>query len=234
MRVAHKLVAIALAAASMLALGGCAGSLPPAEPALIAKSSTLFIGDSYTHGRGASQAPDRWTSLVSAAEGWHEHNVGRGGSGYVASAKKGGCSLVHCDIYTKVIRRNVYMHPDRVVIAGGQNDLPAFKSDPKMVLDAIDETFALARATFPNAEIIAIGPSNLTDADPGRVAIDAEVQRAAALVDARYVSLLNPLVITSKWELTGDGHVNDYGHAAIAARVIAALADSRVLTASGH
>ena len=227
MRVVAQLVAIVLAVATAVTLGGCAQALPAANPAMVAKSSTLFIGDSYTYGRGASEAPLRWTSLVSAEEGWQEHNVGRGGSGYVASAKKGGCVIVHCDAYMKVIRRNVYIEPDRVVIAGGQNDIPDFEKDPEQVLKAIDDTYALARATFPDAEIIAIGPSNLDKVDRVRIAIDAEVQRAAALVDARYVSLINPAVITTKWMLTGDGHVNDYGHAAIATRVVDSLADSR-------
>ena len=38
----------------------------------------VFIGDSYTRGTGASSPALRWTSLVAAARGWQEQNLGLG------------------------------------------------------------------------------------------------------------------------------------------------------------
>ncbi|KUG61057.1 hypothetical protein AVL61_07775 [Kocuria rosea subsp. polaris] len=53
--------------------------------------------------------------------------------------------------------------------------------------------------------------------------MDAAVQRAAAAVDATYISLIDPPVVKSHMVLEDRGHVGEDGHAAIAERVVSGL-----------
>lgn len=187
--------------------------------------SAVFVGDSYTHGTGASDQSRRWTSLVAASQGWQETNLGLGGTGYLSTATKNGCGQTYCASYREVAARAVQLKPDIVVVAGGQNDFTAFGRDPAAVSAAIDETFATLRRGLPKAEIIAVGPSTPGGVSGSVVALDAAVRTAATSVDATYVSLITPDSVIRPEMVVADGaHVDDAGHRAIADRVIRGLA----------
>ena len=114
-------------------------SIPKPSPVAV------FLGDSYTQGG------DVWTSLVSAKQGWREVNLGRGGTGYVATSSQQGCGLNYCPKYDEMIPEAVKAKPDVVVVAGGRNDGSA---DAK----AIRTFYQDLRTQLPNAKIYAISP----------------------------------------------------------------------------
>lgn len=182
----------------------------------------VFIGDSYSVGVGSSEMSKRWTTMLSAAEGWQEVNIARGGTGYLTTAGLAGCGRPFCDNYQASALIAIKNKPQIVVVAGGQNDQ---LQDPVAEEAAIVKVYAELRAGLPDAEIVAVGPSS-PDAEPGRniIAIDAAVRAAAAQNDAIYVSLLDPPVVKPEMVLADKTHVDDAGHAAIEQRVAAVLA----------
>ncbi len=183
----------------------------------------VFLGDSYTQGVGAGSPEARWASVVAATEGWREVNLGRGGTGYLATAGAEGCGQPYCPNYLQTLPDVLSAAPDVVVVAGGQNDLAAFGSEPAVVVAQIDATFRALRTALPWVTIIAVGPSSPGEAGESTRALDAEVRRGAEAADAVYVSLLDPPAITKDMVLPDGAHVGDAGHAAIAGRVLDAL-----------
>ena len=225
-----------LALAGALLLTGCASTPAPASEKVqaayesgrplaptVTKPAAVFFGDSYTQGTGASSAATSWVPLVSAAKGWGFENLGRGGTGYLATSNEKGCGLPFCPNYDQMVNESSGK-ADFVVIAGGQNDLTAAAKDVDPLLAAVDKTYSDARAKYPKATIIAVGPSTPGTVDATVRALDAAVRNAAAKVGAKYVSLIDPDVIDRTTMMAPDGgHVNDAGHAAIAERVKSVL-----------
>ncbi|WP_062521678.1 SGNH/GDSL hydrolase family protein [Demequina silvatica] len=207
-------------AASSRAAASAAAS--PADTAVEA----LFIGDSYTVGTGASSDAKRWTTLVAKEQGWEEINYGLGGTGYSATSGVEGCAEEFCDTFAGTVEAAAAdgVEPDVVVISGGQNDTVLWWDDPDAVTLDIDETYRIARATFPQARIIAVGP-HLPGAPRGwKFDFDAAVAAAAEPVGAEFISLLAPKAVKFRLYDAGDGvHVNDEGHRLIAKRVLEGL-----------
>lgn len=185
-----------------------------------------FIGDSYTQGGGAEPDTARWSTVATAALGWTELNFGRGGTGFVTSNSYLGCGLEYCPTYLETVPEVVAAAPDIVVVAGGQNDFPAFAEAPDAVRAAVLETYSGLRAGLPDAMLVAVGPSTPWAVDEIAVALDAAVREGARSVGARYISLLEPNVINPAF-LLPDGHVNNDGHRAIAERIVKALIEHR-------
>lgn len=228
-----------LTVAVALVLAGCAQTPPVSERVQQAyeQGRTLaaaepsqefpiasFIGDSYTQGTGASSKEVRWSTLVARQLGWDELNVGRGGTGYVATASRQGCGLEYCPSYPEMIPFASGPKVQTVIVSGGYNDFKAYASNPVPIDDAIRKTFSMLRAEMPTVKIVAVGPSSPGTVTDSIRSMDATVRAAAAGVGAQYISLLEPNV-TTRDMLSEDGvHVNDAGHKAIADRVTAALA----------
>jgi hypothetical protein len=190
-----------------------------APPAVRARPLAAFIGDSYTQGRGASSPQTRWVSLVARHERWDALDFGRGGTGYVTTADSSGCGLQYCPSYPQMIPAVAPYRPSVIVVAGGQNDFAAWDADPAATAAAIDRFYARLRATFPKARIIAVGPSTPQPTVSGQVAdFSATVQAAAAREGAQFVSLIDPDPIQQADLLPDHQHVDDHGHAAIAAQ----------------
>lgn len=181
----------------------------------------VFIGDSYSAGMGASVPAKRWTTLVAAAEGWREVNLSSSGTGYLTTAGQQSCGSPFCDNYQASVVKAIKNQAQVVVIAGGESDQ---SQDPAAEHAAIEAVYRGIHAGLPNARVIAVGPSSSgMQPSPKLTAIDAAVQEAAKSIGAVYVSLLSPPVIDKstlvpKWPFIGDA-----GHAAIEARVAAAL-----------
>jgi lysophospholipase L1-like esterase len=190
----------------------------PVKPPL-----AMFFGDSYTHGTGSSSDALRWTSLVATAMGWRENNLGRGRTGYAATSDVTGCGLAFCPNVVQMIGESTGS-ADVIVIAGGQNDLLNAAKEPEAQLASVAKAYSDARAKYPAATIVAVGPSTPGKVDATVRALDQAVQDAAATVGAKYISLIEPEVIDHATMMAPDGgHVNDSGHAAIAERVLSAL-----------
>ncbi|WP_146033065.1 SGNH/GDSL hydrolase family protein [Arthrobacter sp. AFG20] len=227
-----------MAAAALAVTTGCVQEPPPVSDRVAEyyenhkdlqplasdeRLEAVFLGDSYTQGTGASAPANRWVNRVAAAMDWRFVNLGRGGTGYLATAGMAGCGLEHCTNYEGMIPAAVAESPDIVFIAGGQNDFTAFNESRGAVVKSIENTFASIRAKLPKAKIIAVGPSTPWGVNPDVETFDKLVQDAAASVQAQYVSLIKPDIIVDSMVLKDGGLVNDAGHKAIALRVIAAL-----------
>lgn len=195
---------------------------PTVEPTPDPPPRVAFLGDSYTQGGGAETNDDRWSTLVSRDLGWVEKNLGLGGTGFVTTNSFLGCGREYCPTYVEMVAEAVELGPDIVVVAGGQNDLPAFSRDPDAVRAAVHETYGSLRGHLPEADIVAVGPSTPWDIDDLVRALDDAVREAAETVGAQYISMLDPNVIDPAHAL-GDGHVGNDGHRAIADRVVDAF-----------
>ena len=195
----------------------------PIETTVAGQERAAFIGDSYSHGTGASASENRWTTLVSKSKGWVEQNLALGGTGYVKTAGINGCGLEFCDNYDGVVLSTPELSVDTFFVAGGQNDFALWRTDSAAVTAAIDKTYDDLRAQYPGATIIAVGPSTVGEVGTTAIAFDSAVQNAAARVGATYVSLIDPNVIAPDMITEDGGHVQDAGHRAIADRVLATI-----------
>jgi lysophospholipase L1-like esterase len=178
----------------------------------------LFIGDSYTVGQRSSALDKRWSTIVAREMGWTERNAANNGTGFV-SRRPDMDRLSYAEQLRSVRPGDV----DIVVIAGGQNDFSDLREAPAEVFSAIASTYDLAARRFPDAEIIAVGPSTPWEIGLEARALDGAVRAAADRHGATYVSLLDPDVVRDQY-IDGDRvHVNDEGYAAIARRVVAQI-----------
>lgn len=184
----------------------------------------VFIGDSYTQGTGASdKRVDRWTTIVAAAEGWREVNLGRGGTGYVTTSSTTGCGQSYCASYPEMIPKAVESAPSVVVVSGGQVDLALWKSDPDLVRAAVDKTYSSLRTELPNARLVVIGPSATGTIYPILQEMDASIRATVESYGATYVSMIDPPIFDTDMVSEDGSKINDLGHQEIASRVLAAL-----------
>jgi lysophospholipase L1-like esterase len=183
------------------------------------RTVALFVGDSYTVGQRASSESKRWSTLVARELGWAERNVADGGTGFVS--RYPARDLLSYEEQLRSARRPARV--DVVVIAGGQNDFDELRSAPGAVFEAVADTYALAARRFPDAEIIAVGPSTPWNIGLEARALDSAVRAAADEHDATYVSLLDPDVVRDRFVDPDGIHVNDRGYAAIAHRVVSQI-----------
>lgn len=191
---------------------------PEPTPTPSEKPVALFVGDSYTAGQGASSPQQRWSSRVARTMGWTERNVAEGGTGYVSRDAE-----VPKLSYRQQLDAAPHDGVDLVVIAGGQNDFGELRDDPESVFDAVSRAFWTARQEFPDAEIVAVGPSTPWEIGLEARALDSAVRAAAEKYGATYVSLLDPEVVRDDLVHEDGIHVTDKGYAAIANRVISQI-----------
>ncbi|MFD6142570.1 SGNH/GDSL hydrolase family protein [Promicromonospora sp. NPDC060271] len=189
---------------------------PSPSPVVEKEPLALFVGDSYTVGQGATSPELRWSTRVAEEMGWQELNVAVGGTGFVKGNSKR-------DNYPTQLRSVPPGSVDIVVIAGGQNDFKAMRRDPARVFDAVADTYALAALRFPDAEIVAVGPSTPRAIGLEARALDSAVRAAAAANEATYVSLLDPNIVQGGLVHADGVHTTDTGNARIAERVLATL-----------
>lgn len=184
----------------------------------------LFIGDSYTAGVGAEGKQYRWTALLSQDMDWIEVNKGLGGTGYVSVSGRNGCGQETCSSYPdRFSMVDDDVRADVVVVAGGQNDFAEFQEEPATVTTVIRDFYAQVAEAYPDARIIAVGPSSPQQISGTATEMAAAVSEASSAVGAEYVSLTSPPVISSEMVLDDNAHVDRQGHEAIAERVAMSL-----------
>lgn len=188
-------------------------------------ASVAFLGDSYAAGVGASSATTRFTALLSDTFNWQEGNFARAGTGYVTSVTTNAaatCGLAYCPSILEKTADVIAAHPDIVFVSGGRFDVGQTSVAEK---NAITQTFALLRASLPNARIFAISPlwdDALTP--PALVTIGTQVNTAVTAVKGTYLDIGQPL-LKAPTLVAADGiNANDAGQKAIATAVQAALA----------
>lgn len=229
------LVLVGAVAAGLVAfaLNPPAATVAPTRAPEAVESSTpepdefrgVFIGDSYTQGTGASSAETKWTALLSAELGLTQVNLGRGGTGYVTTSNVNGCGLDYCPSIPEMVPEVLAASPSVVFVGGGQNDVATWAVDSDVVTAAITATFQGLRAELPDTLIVGVGPSIPGVASEDAYALDAAVREAVTAIGGTYVSLLDPVVIDPDTMVLPDrAHVNDSGHAAIAARISSVVA----------
>ena len=221
---------VVLAAVAVFALGGYvithADSVPRAgeilgSPTLATVSTTsspaphpkespppvvVFLGDDYTSGSGATATSARFTTVLCAALGATEVNLGAAGTGYAKTASAG-------DYLTRVARV-VAAKPDVVVVSGGRNDVT---DDPDTLATDARQLFAELHDKLPAAMIIAVAPF-WGDSDPGSdlETVRTSVRQAAKAAGATFLDIPDPLHGHPEW-MADQANPNDAGYAAIAA-----------------
>lgn len=194
-------------------------SAPPAAsrvPGGMHFSTVAFVGDSYTSGAGASSPSKRWTDLIAEDYGWTQHNLSKGGTGYVTAGRLAGGN-----VYADRIDELVAAQPDLVILTGGRNDLG---STVETVAAAAHAFVADIQGEVPEARIVIINPLWDDDPVPSVVAeLAAGLRQVASETGATFVSVGQPLVGHPELLTEDSVHPNDAGYAAIAKATTAAL-----------
>lgn len=176
--------------------------------------TTLFLGDSYSFGVGASNSSRKWTSLVSDELETIEINIAIPGEGYVRRSRS--CGIDKCPFYLESIMLAKSIDPNRVILSGGQNDLSYVSNNRRLLLNTIEKTMATLRETYPNAQLYIVGPTTPVEQLSSAIYLDEILEKEAVAKNIRYISL------RSLWNelfdnMISDGlHVNDKGHELIA------------------
>lgn len=188
-----------------------------ATPAYADQPVAAFLGDSYTAAYGIEDHLLGWPTIVAQAMRWQEKNFGRGGTGYLSESSYGPS-------YRNRLGEVAAVNPNVVVVAGGVNDQKLYATNPGAVAQAVADTYSLLREAFPNTQIIAVGPTFLSDVTPDLIALDQDVENAARVIGAQYVSMIWPTYVLRPDMFLGDAlHVDEQGHQAIAERILSAI-----------
>ncbi len=180
----------------------------------------VFIGDSYTAGAGGDGT--KWSSVVADHLGWHEINLGKGGTGYVTSvtgdAAPKACGLAYCPSYPEMVDDAVKAEPNVIVISGGRND------GARDVSSAAAGLFSDLKQKAPKARIIVISPFWGANPVPSSLtAATTAVKASAAKSGVDYVDVGQPLQGHSDWITADQVHPNAAGHQALGDAVAAKL-----------
>jgi lysophospholipase L1-like esterase len=198
-------------------------SAPIAEVATIPKNAdVLILGDSYTQGYGSSdQSKLGWAPLVATHEGWKATIDGIGNTGYTAGGQADGSGE---NTFGKRLAAHAAMHPDLVIIQGGQNDWRPSSTD---LATAATETFAAVQKQWPDAKIVALGPSAPQPAGDKYAGQSKAIGAAARGENVPFISPVGARWMTaensSKYAYTDGQHLNDAGHEYLASHVEQAL-----------
>jgi lysophospholipase L1-like esterase len=180
----------------------------PAAPA----PRAAFFGSSTVAGVGASAPDRRWTALAAARLGWTEVNLGLSGS-----------TLARAGFAPSALDRReelVAARPDVVVVQYGANDVRA-GIPVAAFADAARELLAAVREALPRARLVVAEPQPAPSLEARRAPYDAALADAARAAGAEYVTLADAFPATA--HAVDDIHVDDAGHAAVAARFVRAL-----------
>jgi lysophospholipase L1-like esterase len=187
-----------------------------------AAKTVAFMGDSYTAGSGTTSTSMRWTTRLSAAEGWTEVNLGRGGSGYLITNTT--AEGVVRPNYQTMLAEAVKAKPDVVFVTGGGNDLGL---PIENVLPAVADFYPSLRKALPDAVIVAVNPLWGPTPQPRNLpALTDAVKAAVAGVGGTYLDIGQPLKDHPELVVEDKVHPNDAGAKVIADATAAALLTS--------
>lgn len=191
----------------------------PADPRL------LILGDSYTLGTNAQPRTEGYAFVLAKTLGWANEIDGVGGTGFTWGGGEQGTD--GNDYISRINRRAAAggFIPNVLLLQGGQNDYRAF---PEEVSAKVAETIMVARAAWPDVQIVVMGPSQPMPGGALLQRVSTPIGRAAL---AQRAPFINPL--GAKWftnensaQYYGDAngsHLNSEGHAYVARRAMEAL-----------
>ncbi len=221
-----------LAAAAMLAAGCMAGHAPPPrETAAPGAPQAIFFGSSTVAGTGASRPDRRWTTLLARHAGWREVNEGLPGS---TLTDVQGRPAASGELRLRALAASG-VHPAVVVVMYGANDaiagVPLGEAGmPGTFRHAAASVFRGLRAAFPRAVLVVCTPQPGRRLALRRAAYDAALAEEAQAVGAVLVHGEEAFAAEALPRYAADTiHLNDAGHAALAAHVERALLAARVM-----
>ncbi len=187
------------------------GTTAAADPARTTPR-VAFLGDSFTHGGGASSEPHRWSSRVAAAQGWTELNFAVGGSSFAFPGTSGGPGAAS---FTGHVPQVAGAAPDLVIVATAGNH--ASRTDQHHV----DGTFRALREALPHTPVVALAPFHRRGADQAVMdRLDGQVRRAVADTGGCVLDYGSPLATVGEDHFDDAIHPNDTGYAVLAGAVL--------------
>ncbi len=186
---------------------------------------TVFLGDSYCAGAGASSQTKRWTTIAAKSLHWEEFNLCLGANEYFFPTSDTGekvCGAATCVDYAAQISDAVATKPNVVIISGGRDSLGLVATNGDEFKAQICTLFSSVRKSLPKAEIVAIAPFWDATAVPNDlILMNNWIYGCATQYGAKYIAKsFNWL--SSKAAISSDKvHPNDVGHQIIADKLIA-------------
>lgn len=192
--------AVSLLICAPLLLTACASradepakAKPPRTADRVAASApvVMFLGDSYTVGEKGVQPETTYAAATARLLGWQVVLGGRAGTGFINPSTK------HSP-FDKLFEDQLGWRPAPalLVVSGGHNDA---KYPAATVSDAARALLQKARARWPHARIVLIGPMWGSDHPvPGALAVRDGLRTVAAQLK---IPFIDP--IAEKW-ITGD------------------------------
>ncbi|MGY1603327.1 SGNH/GDSL hydrolase family protein [Geodermatophilus sp. SYSU D00815] len=178
--------------------------------------TVVFVGDSWTVGRGATDLQG-YAVRTAAALGWHARVLGAGGSGYSVPGP-------HDDLFAERLELAVEGAPEWIVVQGSLNER---RSRPGVLAPAARTTLAALRdLADPATRILVVGAAD----NPGtpEATIDWINRAVRAAADDAGLPFLDPAA--EDWLDAGDRHLwsdsihpSDLGHQLFADRLAGAL-----------
>lgn len=168
-------------------------TIQPSNPSKTKTPSVLFIGDSYTAGRGL---PEMSPGCRAAAEmGWLCQLSAVPGTGYISGGPANRFTVnpyigESTSFAERIPKLAAVYQPDIVVLDGGRNDLFPPRED---VFKAMSATIADARRAWPAAQLVFIRPRFLANPEDDLGFDDAFIARLLAEPEATGVVVLDPM-----------------------------------------
>ena len=195
----------------------------PAPLALPEHARVLVFGDSWTYGSAATLETEGYAYVLGELSGFETTVLGVRGSGYLRAGIDGP------DFGTRIAALDVSLDPDLVIVQGSINDRalgkPGYREAVTAAWDALAEV-------YPEARIVLLGPApHVLPVGTGTARIDRDLRAPAAARGWWYISPIQEEWITPENYAAvidtgvGRNHPSSAGHAYLAERVAAALAE---------
>ncbi len=185
-------------------------------------SDVLIVGDSYTRGSGSYDGQHGWAQDITADLGWDATIDGVGGSGYVTGASMRASHYT----YAARLRMHAELEPQLVIVQGSQNDFLAGTTRDGLQ-HAVERTLRLAQQQWPDAVVVAIGPSAPQPRALATAEISAAVGAGARAAGVPYLDALDEQWFTransAGFDTPDNQHLNDAGYQYLADRIAGAL-----------
>jgi lysophospholipase L1-like esterase len=199
-------------------------AVAPAPLALPDEPRALIFGDSWTYGSAASDPALGYAYLMGRTPGWDVVVDGVRGSGYLKPGLDGG------SFGERIAQLDPALDPDLVILEGSINDrrLPA-----EGYREAVASAWDAVAALYPQASVVILGPApQVLPVEEGTARIDRDLAELAAgrgwwyispvaeewITPANYADVIDTSDI-------GRDHPSTAGHAYLAQRLTAALAE---------
>jgi lysophospholipase L1-like esterase len=192
-------------------------------------ADVLIVGDSYTSGRGSASGIRGWAQDLAEDRGWDAKIDGYPGTGYVDTGRTGSSHYT----FGPRIERHASFDPQLVIVQGSQND---WLVDSDTLRATVERTLRTAQQTWPDAVVVALGPSAPVPWANSTVGVAASVSAGAAAAGVPYIDALAGRWFTAAnspgYSAVDGGHPNDAGYQYLADRVGEAL-DALAASADG-